>query len=112
MKKLLLVALILVLALALVALPVRADIDLSKPPSDADKATFDKILEPVLKIYTFVKYIATAIAGIILLLAGISYMTSGSDPKKRDTAKGIVMYVLIGLIIIWGTPFAVKYLIG
>ncbi len=112
MKKLLLVALMLVLALAITALPVLADIDLSKPPSDADKATFDKILEPVLKIYTFVKYIATAIAGIILLLAGISYMTSGSDPKKRDTAKGIVMYVLIGLIIIWGTPFAVKYLIG
>ncbi len=112
MKKLLLATMMLVLALAIPDLPVLADIDLSKPPSDADKATFDKILEPVLKIYTFVKYIATAIAGIILLLAGISYMTSGSDPKKRDTAKGIVMYVLIGLIIIWGTPFAVKYLIG
>lgn len=112
MKKLLLIALTLVLAFALVALPVLADVDLSKPPSDADKATFDKILEPVMKIYTFVKYIATAVAGLILLIAGITYMASGSDPRKRDNAKGIIMYVLIGLIIIWGTPFAVKFLIG
>ena len=79
--------------------------------SDGDKAKFDQILEPVMKIYNFIKYIASVIAGIFLLFAGISYMGSGSDPKKRDQAKNIVSYVLIGLILIWVTPLVVDVLV-
>ncbi len=102
----------LALALVLAVVPVLAAVDFNKPISDQDQATFDKILEPVMKIYNLVKYIATAIAGVILLIAGINYMFSGSDPKKRENAKSMAMYVIIGLIIIWATPFVVKFLIG
>ena len=102
----------LALVLILTVVPVLAAVDFNKPISDQDQATFDKILEPVMKIYNLVKYIATAIAGVILLIAGINYMFSGSDPKKRENAKSMAMYVIIGLIIIWATPFVVKFLIG
>jgi type IV secretory pathway VirB2 component (pilin) len=89
-----------------------AAIDLNTEPTAEDKAAFDNILTPVMKIYNFIKYAASAIAVITLLFAGISYMTSGSDPKKRDNAKGITTYVIIGLVIIWGAPMIVNMLIA
>jgi len=80
--------------------------------SDEDKATFDEILEPVMKIYNLVKYVATFIAALFLLFAGTTYMMSGSDPKKRDGAKGMVMYVAIGLVVIWAAPLFVSFIVG
>lgn len=78
----------------------------------SDTRTFDQILQPVLKIYNMVKYVASAIAAIMLLFAGISYMTSSSDPKKRDNAKNMGSYVLIGLVIVWAAPLVVNYVTG
>lgn len=80
--------------------------------SPEDQATFDHILEPVLKIYNLVKYVATFIAVIVLLLAGANYIMSGSDPKKREGAKNMIMYVLIGLVIIWAAPLVVQFITG
>lgn len=80
--------------------------------SDADKAKFDQILTPVTKIYNLIKYSATLVAVIALLFAGINYMFSGNDIKKRDTSKNMATYVLIGLIVIWAAPFVVNLLIG
>lgn len=57
--------------------------DLNTPLSPADKAKFDQILQPVMKIYNFVKYIASVVAAIFLLYAGISYMSSGGDPRNN-----------------------------
>ncbi|MFA6461980.1 MAG: pilin [Candidatus Woesearchaeota archaeon] len=85
--------------------------DLNTTVTPEQKAQFDQILSPVMKIYNFVKYIATAVAAIFLLYAGISYMTSGGDPKKRDTAKNIAAYVIIGLLVIWAAPLLVNLLI-
>jgi type IV secretory pathway VirB2 component (pilin) len=79
------------------------------PPSgSADIGTFDQILQPVWKVYSFVKYIATAIAAIFLVFAGITYMTSGSDMMKRENAKHMIAYVVVGLIVIWAAPFVVQ----
>lgn len=80
--------------------------------SSEDKATFDQILEPVLKIYNLVKYIATAIATLVLLISGIGYMVSGSDPKKRENAKSMGMYVILGLVIVWGAPLVVNFIVS
>lgn len=77
-----------------------------------DKQTFDTILDPVLKIYNLVKYAATFIAVIILVFSGITYITSGSDPKRRENAKSMIMYVFIGLAIIWAAPWFVQFIVG
>ena len=79
--------------------------------SDSDKAQFDEILTPVMKIYNLVKYSASVIAGLFLLFAGITYMMAGNDTKKRDQAKNMAGYVIIGLIVIWAAPFVINYLI-
>jgi type IV secretory pathway VirB2 component (pilin) len=91
--------------------PVAQAIDFEDDISDDDKATFDKILEPVLKVYNLVKYAASVIAVLVLLFAGITYMTSGSDPRKRDNAKNMATYVVIGLFVIWAAPMVVNFVI-
>lgn len=81
------------------------------PPTGAvDTSTFDQILQPVWKIYNFVRYIATAIACLVLVGAGIMYMASGNDVGKRESAKQTIGYVVVGLIVIWATPFIVQLL--
>ena len=87
-------------------------VDFNQTISSQDKSTFDQILQPVMMIYNLVKYAASAVAGVVLLFAGISYMTSGSDPKKRENSKSMAMYVVIGLIVIWAAPMIVGLIVG
>ena len=94
-----------ILILVLIAMPVAfAEI------SSSDKATFDEILEPVMKIYNFVKYSATVLAMLFLAFAGITYIMSGGDTAKREQAKMMATYIIIGLIVIWVAPLLVRYL--
>ena len=92
---------------ALAAERAELDTDISAE----DQARFDAILQPVMKIYNFIKYVSSAVAVIFLLYAGISFMSSGSDPRQRDTAKSIATYVILGLLIIWAAPMVVQLLI-
>lgn len=77
----------------------------------SDQASFDQILTPVTRIYNFVKYASTTIAMLFLVFVAITYMTSGSDAKKRDNAKLMAGSIIFGLVIIWATPYVVNYLI-
>ncbi len=76
-----------------------------------EQQTFNTILEPIIRIYNLIKYAATFIAVIMLVLAGVSYITSGSDPGKRESSKNTIMYVFIGLAIIWAAPWFVQFMI-
>ena len=78
------------------------------PPTDED---FQEILTPLETIYDFAKYASTTIAGLVALFAGITYISSGSDPGKREKAKNMIMYVLIGIMVIWAAPFVIDLLI-
>jgi heme O synthase-like polyprenyltransferase len=80
--------------------------------SAADTATFDQILTPVQTIYDLVKYAVTIIASLVLLFTGITYITSGGDAGKREQAKNMFMYVIVGLAVIWAAPFIVKLILG
>ena len=73
---------------------------------------FEDILKPLETIYSLVKYASTMIASLMMLFAGITYIASGSDPGKREKAKNMVMYVIIGLMVIWAAPFVVKLILG
>ena len=86
-----------------------AAVDLSEEISTDDEAAFDEILEPVMDVYNFVKYVATVVAALVLVGAGILFMMSGSNSAKREQAKNMVMYVVVGLIIIWVAPFVVEF---
>lgn len=106
-NKALFVVLLLILSTQLVLA-----VDFDEDISDEDKATFDNILEPVMKIYNFVKYSATVLAVVFLVFAGVTFIMSGSDQAKRESAKMMGMYIVIGLIVIWVAPLVVGYLLG
>jgi len=101
-----------VLFIALVCLQFSSAVDFGQDISNEDKATFDEILEPVMKIYNLVKYSATILAVIVLLFAGVNYVISGSNPAKREQAKSMTLYVIVGLIIIWAGPLIVNFIVG
>ena len=94
------------LPVALVLLLFTVQIGLVAAGSD-----YDEILKPINKLYDLVKYVATVIAGMVMLFAGITYIMSGADPGKREKAKNMITYVIIGLIVIWAAPFIIKMII-
>ncbi len=98
--------------LFLIALQFVIATDFNQDISNEDKEVFDEILKPVMKIYNLIKYSATVLAVIVLLFAGLTYMTTGSNPAKREQAKNMVMYVVIGLIVIWIAPLMVNFIVS
>ena len=102
----------LVLLVAMFALNFVVALDFNQTISPQDKATFDSMLSPVMKVYNMIKYFASAIAVVVLLFAGITYIMSGNDPAKREQAKNMAMYVVIGLIVIWLAPLIVNFIVG
>ena len=98
-----------VLPLAILTLLVLTQIGMVAAASESD---FEEILKPLTTIYNLVKYAATVIAGLVMLFAGVTYIASGSDPGKREKAKNMVMYVIVGLIVIWAAPFVVDLILG
>ena len=109
MKKMNKLILLLVLVLSL---PLTFAVDFDQELSDEDKATFDNILAPVMKIYNFVKYSASVLAVVFLLFAGVTFIMSGNDQGKREQAKMMATYIVIGLIVIWIAPLVVGFLVG
>ena len=85
--------------------------DFDQEISEEDQETFDQILEPVMKIYNFIKYAATVIAVVFLVFAGVTFIMSGDNQAKREQAKTMATYIVIGLIIIWVAPLIVSYLV-
>jgi hypothetical protein len=81
--------------------------------ADAGNQTqYEEILQPIQNVYNFVKYAVTIIACLVLIFAGYTFITAGSDPKKKDQAKNMIMYVIIGLAIIWAAPLVVRLVLG
>ena len=101
---------IVLLALLLLPLGVLAA-NFNTTVSAQDQQTFDQILQPVMKIYNFVKYAATVLAVVFLVFAGVTFIASGNDQAKREQAKMMMTYIVIGLIIIWVAPLVVSYLV-
>lgn len=99
----------LVFLLLLFAMPiVFAEIDFDGEISAEDEAQFDEILSPVMKIYNFIKYAATVAGVLVLVFAGITFVTSGGEQVKKDRAKNMAAGVIIGLIVIWVAPLVVN----
>lgn len=51
-------------------------------------------------IINFIFYLAMPIAVIMIIIAGFYFVTAAGDPVKITTAKHIILYTLIGLLII------------
>lgn len=45
-------------------------------------------------------YVAMLIAPVFLVVAGFYYLTAAANPEKVNTAKSIIIWTLVGLIVI------------
>ena len=108
-KELVLIAL-LISAFFVQVMQVHAELDFDSEVSAEDEASFDAILEPVMKVYQFIKYAATIIGVLMLVYAGITFAISGGDQAQKERAKNTAVGVVIGLILIWVAPLIVEYI--
>ncbi len=88
------------------------------PPTDPNypncvcNMTFADIID---KIINFIFYVAIAIFPIMAIVAGFFFLSSGGDPTKVKTAKNILLYSVIGLMIVLlakGLISVIKQIIG
>jgi len=100
-----------ILFLLLLLVPiVAAEIDFDQGLTQDEEDQIDEILAPVMKIYNFIKYAATVAGVIMLVFAGITFVTAGGEQAKKDKAKNMAVGVVIGLIIIWIAPLVVEFI--
>ena len=107
MKKIL--WLVLVLSMLLVPSVVLAELDFDQDLTPEEEEQFDDILAPVMKVYNFIKYAASILGVLMLVFAGISFITAGGETGKKERAKNMAVGVVVGLIVIWVAPLVVKY---
>lgn len=101
-----------VFLLVLFALPVvvLADVNFNQSITPQEQQQFDQILSPVMKIFNFIKYAATVAGVLMLVFAGITFITAGGDMAQKERAKNMAVGVVIGLIVIWVAPLVVGYI--
>ena len=100
-----------VLLLFLFAMPFAfAAVDFNQPLTPQEEQQFDEILSPVIKIYSFIKYAATVAGVLMLVFAGITFVTAGGELAKKEKAKSMAGGVIIGLVVIWVAPLVVNYI--
>jgi hypothetical protein len=96
----------LILIFFFVALPLVAQEENCQPACPPDKFCLPNPLkycsfeELISKIVDFLWYLALVLFPIAVVVAGFYFITALGDPTKITTAKKIVLYALIGLLII------------
>lgn len=77
--------------------------ELGEPPDKTcicnplEAKSFAELIENIIK---FIFNLALWIAPIMFIIAGFYYITATGDPAKIQTAKNIILYTVIGLIIV------------
>jgi D-alanyl-lipoteichoic acid acyltransferase DltB (MBOAT superfamily) len=79
----------------LIFLPLLIEAIEFKPPWQTK--SFQELLDA---IYNFVFWVAIAIVPIMIIVAAFYFLTSGGDPEKVRTAKRVIFWTFIGLIIV------------
>jgi hypothetical protein len=90
MKKELTILILLGLVLPFLVLAVTIE-----NPINAD--TFEELIN---NIITFIFNIALALVPLMIVIAGVYFVTAAGNPAQVEKAKGIILYTLIGFIVI------------
>lgn len=64
------------------------------------------------KIISLISTIAGIIAVIVIILAGLKFMTSGSNPQDANNAREMVIYAAVGLVIAASAQLIVRFFLN
>jgi len=93
MKKYLILALLIVL---LVPIAISAQqVEIENP------VTSDSLWGLLDKVINFIFYISISIASLMIVVGAYFFLTSAGEPGKVQTAKDVIMYALIGLVVVF-----------
>ena len=73
-----------------------------------------EIIDIIDSVMSLLAMIGSGVAVIMIIWAGILYMTAGGGEEKIRTAKKTIMWAIIGVAILWSANFiidAIKYLL-
>jgi RsiW-degrading membrane proteinase PrsW (M82 family) len=76
----------------------------------AQSTSVSDITAPITKIYDLVKGAVSILGIIAITIAGAWYMFSGNNIQQRESAKSMVSYAIVGLVLVWVAPLIVTYL--
>ena len=76
----------------------------------AQSSSIGEITAPINKIYDLVKNVVSILGIIAITIAGAIYMFSGNNIQTRESAKSMVSYAVVGLVLVWVAPLLVNYL--
>jgi len=74
-------------------------------PNPLKAQSFTQLLEAIID---FIFYLALGIAPIMIIVAGFFFITAQGEPEKIQTAKRIILWVLIGLIVVFCAKGLIK----
>lgn len=75
----------------------------------ADPCTFDDLFAMVNEVINFVLFsIVPPIAVITLVIAAINLMTSSGDSAKLTAARQTIIWIILGLVVVYGAWAIVK----
>ncbi len=57
------------------------------------------LADVIVQVITFILNFLAALAVVVIVVAGIIYITSGGDEGKTESAKRWILYAIIGLVI-------------
>ena len=80
-------------------------------PDDPITVIKNRINEIVCTLFNIVLYVSAGIAAIMIIFAGIKYL-SADNPVDTDKAKKMIVYAFTGLIIIFITCPVIDYLVA
>jgi hypothetical protein len=66
----------------------------------------------ITRIANILSFVAAIIAVFVIIIAGITMMTSGGDPSKVANSRNTIIYAAIGLIVIVLARTIVLYVFG
>lgn len=60
----------------------------------------EQICDTLQNIYDLLLYIASGVAAVMIVIMGVSWITSAENSKARTAAKEAVIHVIVGLIVV------------
>lgn len=66
----------------------------------------------VTRVTRWLYFIASGLALIVIVWAGIMYMTAGGDEERTKKAKKVILYGLIGVLIVYASGYILSTVIG
>lgn len=88
-----------------------ACLDTMAPDCENPDNTEQKINDTIKLIVNFLSFIVGVVAVIMIIIAGLKYITSGGDSNNVASAKNTILYAVIGLVIVALAQVIVRFVL-